>query len=120
MDIDISDEASTFKPTLVSREEKTAPETQETQEVQEVQEEPESETDFAPESQQEFEEPEHPTEESTEEQVEPEAESFRRPGYREAYMTDGLFVEQLIEEIDNMAENRSSDLGQVVHVWEHA
>ena len=35
---------------------------------------------------------------------------FRRPGYREAIMTDGILVDDLIHEIDRLAETGTSDL----------
>ena len=103
VDIDISDEASSFKPTLISREEKNPVET------------PSAEYSDNPEDDfNEIEETDNP-EDTSEEEI-----PFRRPGYREAVMTDGISVEELLEEIDRMAENSSSDLGQIIHVWERA
>lgn len=103
VDIDISDEASSFKPTLISREEKNPAET------------PSAEDSDNPEDDfNEMEETDNP-EDTSEEEI-----PFRRPGYREAVMTDGISVEELLEEIDRMAENSSSDLGQIIHVWERA
>ena len=45
---------------------------------------------------------------------------FRRPGYREAVMTDGILVDDLIHEIDRLAESGTSDLGLVIYTCENA
>lgn len=44
----------------------------------------------------------------------------RRPGYREAVMTDGILVENLIEEVNRLAETGTSDLGTVIYTCENA
>lgn len=55
------------------------------------------------------------------EETPPDAASgFRRPGYREAIMTDGILVDDLIHEIDRLAETGTSDLGMVIYTCENA
>lgn len=78
-DIDISDEARTFKPVTVSRDEPGKMV---------------NATDNA--------RPPH------------------RPGHREAAMTDGILVEDLMEEVNRLAETGLSDLGQVIFACENA
>lgn len=107
VDIDISDEASSFKPTLISREEKMPVDTPSSEDSDNL------EDDFNDNVETEY--SEDSSEDTSEEEI-----PFRRPGYREAVMTDGISVEELLEEIDRMAENSSSDLGQIIHVWERA
>ena len=70
-EIDISDEAKSFRPTRVSRDEDAT-------------------------------------------------SNFRRPGYREAIMTDGILVDDLIHEIDRLAETGTGDLGLVIYTCENA
>lgn len=89
-EIDISDEAQTFKPVFVSRDDPAK---------------------------------EGPSEENTEttpEQPPQPGRQGRRPGYREAVMTDGILVENLIEEVDRLAETGTSDLGTVIYTCENA
>ena len=75
----------------------------------------------------------HPTKVSRDEEKKDEAvgngqsesgqqqeKDFRRPGYREAIMTDGILVDDLIHEIDRLAETGSSDLGLVIYTCENA
>lgn len=50
----------------------------------------------------------------------PQEKAFRRPGYREAVMTDGILVDDLIHEIDRLAESGTSDLGLVIYTCENA
>lgn len=50
----------------------------------------------------------------------PKKKGFRRPGYREAVMTDGILVDDLIHEIDRLAESGTSDLGLVIYTCENA
>ena len=76
-EIDISDEAQTFKPVKISRDEPVK--------KQEASEKP-----------------------------------FHRPGYREAIMTDGILVEDIIHEINRLAETGTSDLGTVIFNCENA
>ena len=86
-EIDISDEARSFHPTRVSRDEEKKEEA-----VENGQSEPDS----------------------------PQEKTFRRPGYREAVMTDGILVDDLIHEIDRLAESGTSDLGLVIYTCENA
>lgn len=107
VDIDISDEAGSFKPVLVSRDEKiSAPLLKEGEGA-------EGESDF---SDKKWTENPYLSGE-----IKPEDEkNFRRSDYREPIMTGGYLVEDLIEEIDKEAEDRDSDLAQIIHVWERA
>ena len=86
-EIDISDEARSFHPTKVSRDE---------------------------------EKKEGISNEKQEETPPDAASGFRRPGYREAIMTDGILVDDLIHEIDRLAESGTSDLGLVIYTCENA
>jgi hypothetical protein len=86
-EIDISDEARSFRPTRVSRDEEKKEEA-----VDRGQSEPD------------------PRQEK----------DFRRPGYREAIMTDGILVDDLIHEIDKLAETGTGDLGLVIYTCENA
>ena len=80
-DIDISDEAQTFKPVKISRDEAEEPDAQEPLDTE---------------------------------------KPFHRPGYREAIMTDGILVEDIIHEINRLAETGTSDLGTVIFNCENA
>lgn len=86
-EIDISDEAKSFHPTKVSRDE---------------------------------EKNEGTSNERQEEALPDAASGFRRLGYREAIMTDGILVDDLIHEIDRLAETGTSDLGLVIYTCENA
>lgn len=86
-EIDISDEAKSFRPTRVSRDEEKKEEA-----VNHGQSEPDPR----------------------------QGKGFRRPGYREAVMTDGILVDDLIHEIDRLAESGTSDLGLVIYTCENA
>ena len=92
-EIDISDEAQTFKPIKISRNEPGK-----TQEPSENNEEDEA-----------GQKPQSPSE-----------QPFHRPGYREAIMTDGILVEDIIHEINRLAETGTSDLGTVIFNCENA
>ena len=89
-EIDISDEARTFKPVFVSQDEpaKEGPSAENTG--------------------------------TTPEQPSQPGRQGRRPGYREAVMTDGILVEDLLEEVNRLAETGTSDLGTVVYTCENA
>ena len=78
-DIDISDEAKTFKPFRISRDEPK-------QKENEPEEQPESNSE----------------------------KLFHRPGFREAIMTDGILVEDLVVEVNKMVENGTCDLGSLI------
>ena len=85
-EIDISDEAQSFKPIKVGREE--------------------------PSKQQTGNNPEKPQS--------PSEQPFHRPGYREAIMTDGILVEDIIGAIDRLAETGTCDLGTLIFTCENA
>ena len=57
---------------------------------------------------------------SDEDKDEPDKKQYHRPGYREAIMTDGILVDNLIEEINRLAETGTSDLGTVIFNCENA
>ena len=44
---------------------------------------------------------------------------FHRPGYREAIMTDGILVEDIIGAIDRLAETGTCDLGTLIFTCEN-
>ena len=96
-DIDISDEAQTFKPVKVCRDEPDkrheAAKSEETDEANSGKIDGEDEKKKQP---------------------------YHRPGYREAIMTDGILVEDIIHEIDKLAETGTSDLGTVIYTCENA
>lgn len=85
-DIDISDEAGTFKPVMVSREEP----------------------------------PKEGGNNSAGDAADGHVDIPHRPGYREAVMTDGILVENLMEEVNRLAETGSGDLGLVIYTCENA
>lgn len=94
-DIDISDEAQTFKPVRVSRDE------------------PSRQSNGS-----ESNETKTPEDKST---AEPETEKSSQPsGYREAIMTDGILVENLMVEIERLVETGTCDLGAVIFNCENA
>lgn len=94
-DIDISDEAQIFKPVKVSRDE------------------PSRQSNGS-----ESNETKTSEDKST---AEPETEKSSQPsGYREAIMTDGILVENLIVEIERLVETGSCDLGAVIFNCENA
>ena len=84
-DIDISDEAGTFKPVMVSRDEPPK-------------------------------DGGNPTGDAADGHV----DIPHRPGYRGAAMTDGILVEDLMEEVNRLAESGSCNLGLVIYTCENA
>ena len=50
----------------------------------------------------------------------PSEQPFHRPGYREAIMTDGILVEDIIGAIDRLAETGTCDLGTLIFTCENA
>ena len=98
-EIDISDEAQTFKPVKISRDEPVKK--QEASEKEEASRKDEAE------------------EPDAQEPLDTE-KPFHRPGYREAIMTDGILVEDIIHEINRLAETGTSDLGTVIFNCENA
>lgn len=97
-DIDISDEAKTFKPFRISRDEPKQKEN-----------EPEEQENFDSETKSDREQPESNSE-----------QPFHRPGFREAIMTDGILVEDLVVEVNKMVENGICDLGSLIADCENA
>ena len=96
-DIDISEEARSFRPIRINRDE---PESKEESSEQNNTENPESNN-------------ESNNSDGT------EKESSRHV-YREAIMTDGILVENIIQEINRLAETGTSDLGAVIFSCENA
>ena len=106
-DIDISDEAQTFKAVKVNRDE---PEKQ-----QEISQEENTEaSDQASQSDDTEAAGNEPEQHSESEKP------FRRPGYREAVMTDGILVEDLLTEINRLTETGCCDLGALIFTCENA
>ena len=101
-DIDISEEAQSFRPIRINRDE---PDSKEGNPQQDNAENPESEN-------------ENTDSDGTEESVS-QSESSRHV-YREAIMTDGILVENIIQEINWLAETGTSDLGAVIFSCENA
>lgn len=97
-DIDISDEAKTFKPFKISRDEPKQKENK-----------PEEQTNSDSETKSDREQPESNSE-----------QPFHRPGFREAIMTDGILVEDLVVEVNKMVENGICDLGSLIADCENA
>ena len=92
-DIDISDEAQSFQPKKVGREEEKKeeqPKDQKESAAADSPQNPVSTSDPVPAAnrQEKTAEPEKP---------------FHRPGYREAIMTDGILVEELFKQIEKLA-----------------
>ena len=97
-DIDISDEAKTFKPFRISRDEPKQKEN-----------EPEEQENSDSETKSDREQPESNSE-----------QPFHRPGFREAIMTDDILVEDLVVEVNKMVENGICDLGSLIADCENA
>lgn len=97
-DIDISDEAKTFKPFRISRDE-----------LKQKENEPEEQENSDSETKSDREQPESNSE-----------QPFHRSGFREAIMTDGILVEDLVVEVNKMVENGICDLGLLIADCENA
>ena len=97
-DIDISDEAKTFKPFKISRDEPKQKENK-----------PEEQANSDSETKSDREQPESNSE-----------QPFHRPGFREAIMTDGILVEDLVVEVNKMVEKGICDLGSLIADCENA
>ena len=91
-DIDISDEAKTFKPFRISREEPKQKEANSDSETKSNRKQPQSNS----------------------------GKPFHRTGFREAIMTDGILVEDLVVEVNKMVENGTCDLGSLIADCENA
>ena len=101
-DIDISEEAQSFRPIRINRDE---PESKEGNPQQDNAENPEPENEN--------------TDSDGTEKSASKSESSRHV-YREAIMTDGILVENIIQEINRLAETGTSDLGAVIFSCENA
>ena len=101
-DIDISEEARNFRPIRINRDE---PESKEESSEQNNTENPGAEN-------------ENSDSDGTEKSAS-QSESSRHV-YREAIMTDGILVENIIQEINRLAETGTSDLGAVIFSCENA
>ncbi len=138
-EIDISDEAQTFKPVLISRDEPQKVQAQQTSEDA-CQDAAEASEDKLPTDDKESKEtaPQKSENESDQniqgktgkadntddskaapspetQEEKPDHKPFRREGYREALMTDGLEVERLIEEAEVLAETGKGPLGGILY-----
>lgn len=104
-DIDISDEAQTFKPTKINREESNKD--------NESKEEMTSDSKLS--------DADSTSDNVTKSNEESEVKKpFKRPGHREPIMTDGILVEDLINEINKLTETAACDLGLVIIDCENA
>ncbi|EYA38735.1 hypothetical protein M075_2774 [Bacteroides fragilis str. 20793-3] len=101
-DIDISEEARSFRPIRINRDE---PDSKEGNPQQDNAENPDSNN-------------ESNNTDGTEKSA-TNSESSRHV-YREAIMTDGILVENIIQEINRLAETGTSDLGAVIFSCENA
>ena len=101
-DIDITEEARSFRPIRINRDE---PESKEENQEENNTGNPEPEN-------------ENTDSDGTEKSVS-KSESSRHV-YREAIMTDGILVENIIQEINRLAETGTSDLGAVIFSCENA
>ena len=126
IDIDISDEARTFKPVMITRDEpQKASSTQQDNNTEAVSEQssetiPDNGEDF---SQEDAVFNERSTSEQEPSFIEESSfmeEPFRRPGYREPVITDGVVVERLLETVNRIAETGESDLGNLIYRCESA
>ena len=100
-DIDISEEARSFRPIRINHE----PDSKEGNPQQDNAENPDSNN-------------ESNNTDGTEKSA-TNSESSRHV-YREAIMTDGILVENIIQEINRLAETGTSDLGAVIFSCENA
>ena len=101
-DIDISEEARSFRPIRINRDE---PESKEENQEENNTENPRPENEN--------------TDSDGTEKSASKSESSRHV-YREAIMTDGILVENIIQEINRLAETGTSDLGAVIFSCENA
>lgn len=101
-DIDISEEERSFRPIRINRDE---PESKEENPQQDNAENPEPENENSD---------SYGAEKSASKSESP------RHVYREAIMTDGILVENIIQEINRLAETGTSDLGAVIFSCENA
>ena len=101
-DIDISEEAQSFRPIRINRDE------------------PESKGGNPQQDNAENPEPENENSDSDGKEKSASKSESSRHVYREAIMTDGILVENIIQEINRLAETGTSDLGAVIFNCENA
>lgn len=122
-DIDISDEASTFQPVLITRDEPKKNESEESIDVSSS--EPETHQEAEP-KHGEKEEPRKvyihnpdamPKPQTTSEPIAPQEpqKPFRGPQYREATMTGGYDIEAILDHVNQVAESGVGPLGSVIY-----
>ena len=122
VDIDISDEAETFKPVMITRDEpqKASSDQPDNNTEQSSETVPDNGEDF---SQGDAVFNDRSTSEQEPSFIEESPfmeEPFRRPGYREPVITDGVVVERLLETVNRIAETGESDLGNLIYRCESA
>lgn len=120
VDIDISDEAETFKPVMITRDEPQKASSAQPDNNTEAVSEQSSEN--VPDNGEEFSQEDAVFNDRSTSEQEPSfiEEPFRRPGYREPVITDGVVVERLLETVNRIAETGESDLGNLIYRCESA
>ncbi len=133
-EIDISDEASTFKPMMIIRDEpkkaSSAESSAETTDKSDTEDKKQTGANnqevVKPEKNQSDNKPaEHGSSPKRSDSFEPQHDetlkedkdnttTIKRDGYREAYMTDGIPVEQIIQQVDEYAETGKGPLGEII------
>lgn len=128
-DIDISDELKHFQPAQISREHPDGEPAKEKKNEEKKEDNPQNTAEqkedadaTAKNDGADAPKQESPSDEKKDEtsQATPKEKPFRREGYREAVMTDGIPVERLIEETNKQVETGNSDLGAVIMDCEKA
>lgn len=120
-DIDISDEADTFQPIQVSRDEpkkqqEQSADSQPDNQPEDKDDEHKPESDGADSPDEAEDEKDERNEEEAESGEEaPETNDGPRPaGYREAIMTDGFEIEKFLEIINKIAEDNTTEVGALI------
>lgn len=123
-DIDISDEAKNFQPIKITRDEQKKPDEEKQNEQQEEKQEDNPKNNSEGHSENKTGESSSSNETQSNGETpnadKQEEKPFRRPGYREAIMTDGIEVESLMEQVNQLAEKGTSDLGALICTCENA
>ena len=120
VDIDISDEAETFKPVMITRDEPQKASSAQPDNNTEAGSDQSSET--VPDNGEDFSQGDAVFNDRSTSEQEPSfmEKPFRRPGYREPVITDGVVVERLLETVNRIAETGDSDLGNLIYRCESA
>lgn len=120
VDIDITDEAETFKPVMITRDEPQKVSSAQPDNNTEAVSEQSSET--VPDNGDDFSQEDAVFNDRSTSEQDPSfiEEPFRRPGYREPVITDGVVVERLLETVNHIAETGKSDLGNLIYRCESA